>query len=213
MPLSAQEKLERKRRLEEKREARKLAKEKKVKEKASKASSAAKRKVSESQIDPTKCFISTVSDDTLHNILWYLAARDMGALTLTCRHFSKLLVDARESFLMARLHRPNERISGTTGCVDLCSSQNDAREIVKQSYGGGDTRRIIAKGKARKEFVSEFVSYARFLEEAVCGYATQNYGGKKPTFLPAFVNGRFVGARWYKPGASPSDILTVCSLS
>jgi hypothetical protein len=51
---------------------------------------------------------------------------------------------------------------------------------------------VVAKGKARKEFASEFVSYARFLEEAVSGYATQNSGGKKPTMLPPFVDGRFV---------------------
>jgi hypothetical protein len=51
---------------------------------------------------------------------------------------------------------------------------------------------VVAKGKARKEFASEFVSYARFLEEAVSGYAMQNSGGKKPTMLPPFVNGRFV---------------------
>lgn len=65
---------------------------------------------------------------------------------------------------------------------------------MEQSYGGGETGRIIAKGKARKEFVTEFVSYARFLEEAIGGYATQNYGGKTPVMLPPFVNGRFVSA-------------------
>jgi alpha-tubulin suppressor-like RCC1 family protein len=46
--------------------------------------------------------------------------------------------------------------------------------------------------KQCKEYVNEFVSYARFLDEAVSGYATQNYGGRKPTQLPSCVNGRFV---------------------
>jgi hypothetical protein len=64
--------------------------------------------------------------------------------------------------------------------------------IVEQSFEGGDTNRCRATGKAAKEFASEFVSYSRFLEEAVCGYATQYYGGKTPTMLPPFVNGRFV---------------------
>jgi hypothetical protein len=63
---------------------------------------------------------------------------------------------------------------------------------LNQAYGGGETGRILAKGKSGKEFTSEFVSYARFLEEAVSGYATQNNGGKTTTLLPPFVGGRFV---------------------
>jgi len=74
----------------------------------------------------------------------------------------------------------------------MCSNHADARIILEQSYGGGDTGRIQLKGKAGKGFASEFVTYARFLEEAVSAYATQNYGGKTPTRLPPFVNGRFV---------------------
>ena len=193
MPLSAQEKLEKKKRLEEKREARRLAKEKKEKEKAEKAANNTQTSstASESAIDPTKCFIFNVSDDALKNVFWFLPARDMGALILSCRHFSRLLVEARVSFLLARLHLPHQASSNASGRVDMCSSQDQARAIIEQSYGGGETRRIVAKGKAKKEFVSEFVSYARFLEEAVSGYATQNYGGKEPVLLPSFVNGRY----------------------
>jgi hypothetical protein len=123
MPLSAQEKLERKLRLEEKREARLLAKE----EKACKAIAAKASTTSNTQVDASKCCIFNVANDTLNHVLWFLPARDIGALTLSCRHFSELLVEARVSFLMSRLHRPKERIAGTVGCVDMCSSQNEAR--------------------------------------------------------------------------------------
>jgi hypothetical protein len=124
MPLSAQEKLDRKLRLEEKKEARRLAKEK---EKASKANAAKASTTSNNQVDASKCCIFNVANDTLNHVLWFLPARDIGALTLSCRHFSELLVEARVSFLMSRLHRPKERIAGTVGCVDMCSSQNEAR--------------------------------------------------------------------------------------
>ena len=193
MPLSAQEKLERKQRLEEKREARRLAKEKKEKEKAAKeAANKTATTTLNANIDPSKCYIFNVADDTLKHVLWYLPAREIGALTLTCRHFSKLLVHARVSCILSKLHRPSERIPGAVGFVNMCANEQDAGTILEQSYGGGDTGRIVANGKARKEFTSEFVTYSRFLEEAVCGYATQNYGGRKPTMLPPFVNGRFV---------------------
>lgn len=66
---------------------------------------------------------------------------------------------------------------------------------MKQSYGGGDTGRLVPKGKKCKDYVTEFVSYARFLEESVCGYCPQSCGRRKsPTLLPAVVNGRFISA-------------------
>ena len=63
-----------------------------------------------------------------------------------------------------------------------------------QSYGGGDTGRIAPKGKHCKNYVTEFVSYARFAEEAVCGYSPLNISRRNPTLLPSYVNGRFVSA-------------------
>lgn len=194
--LTPQEKLEKKRLLEEKREARRIAKEKKEAE-ANKSTDkqfgdSDNAKNVSSQNDDTECYISKLSDDSLNHVLWFTSAKDMGALSMTSRQFSKLISDTRVSFLMARLHRPTQKVRGTTGHIDMCSSQAEARKIIEQSYGGGDTGRIHAKGKAGKEYSNEFVSYARFLEEAVCGYATQNYGGKNPSMLPPFVNGRFV---------------------
>jgi hypothetical protein len=193
---TAAEKLARKQALEEKREARRLAKEKKAQEKKAQAAtndkSTSQSKGQTSKEPKGECYISGLSDDTLHHMMCFLASRDIGALALTSRHFSQLLVEARVHFLMDRLKNPSTKSIGFYKSISMCTDQNEARSILEQSYGGGDTNRIPAKGKAGKNFTSEFVSYARFLEEAVNGYATQNFGGKNPSRLPPFVNGRFV---------------------
>jgi hypothetical protein len=131
--LTAAEKFARKQKLEEKREARRLAKEKKDKEKEQKQQAADSNATKESVASaegPTKkgaCHIFKMSEDSQHHVLSFLAARDVGALTMTCRHFSKMLVEARVSFLLSRLHQPDKRKSGAVGCVDMCSNQVDAR--------------------------------------------------------------------------------------
>lgn len=202
--LTLKEKLEKKRLLEEKREARRLAKEEKEKKKlatvvpanggGSSVSKNASAKSSQSQqVNNELCYIAKLSGDSLTHILWFTAARDMGALAMTCRQFSKLLVDARISILQTRLQRSaGDQCNGAVGHLELCQNRSEAIGIIQQSYGGGDTGKVKLKGKAGKEFGNDFVSYARFVEEAVSGYATQNYGGKTPTRLPPFVDGRFV---------------------
>jgi hypothetical protein len=216
---TAAEKLARKQALEEKREARRSAKEKKGKaQKAFKAEETSTLQPSQatSKESKGKCDILGLSEDSLNNIICFLPSRDIGALTLSCRRFSQLLVEARVNFIISRLQRPNDKIPGSVGFISMCSGQEEARcvfdllnhetgyefltvsiliqnlrTIVQQAYGGGETKRIRAKGKA-KQFASEFVTYARYLEEAVCGYGTMNVGGRKPSLLPPFVNGRFV---------------------
>jgi hypothetical protein len=130
--LTAAEKFAKKQKLEEKREARRLTKEKKDKEKEQKQaanSNISKESVASSE-GPTKrgeCHIFKLSEDSQHHVLSFLAARDVGALTMTCRHFSKMLVEARVSFILSRLHQPDKIKSGAVGCVDMCSNQVDAR--------------------------------------------------------------------------------------
>ncbi|KAL3916238.1 MAG: hypothetical protein SGILL_005269 [Bacillariaceae sp.] len=213
--LTAKEKLERKQRLEEKREARRLAKEKKEQEKAAATEHVDKNAPSDDKNDtaqstpgasaaaPKKkdCHLWKLSDVSLNHVFHYLSARDLGAFTLTCRQLSKhLATEGRYSYVWCRLHQSTGNATAKTTSssseprsipADMCDSLEDARMVVEESFGGGDTGRLVAKGKARKEFSSEFVSYARFLQEAVCGYSTQSYGGKAPTLLPRFVNGRF----------------------
>lgn len=128
---TAAEKLARKQALEEKREARRLAKEKKDQEKALLQASQSKTggaSSNDSSKEPKgECLIFGLSDDTLANILCFLPSREVGALTLTCRHFSALLVEARINFLMSRLQRPNDTIPGAVGCISMCSNQIEAR--------------------------------------------------------------------------------------
>lgn len=193
---TAAEKLARKQALEEKREARRLAKEKKEKEKAAQGGkedekSTTTQSKQESSNDG-ECYIFELSDDTLSHIICFLPSRCVGALALTGRRFSQFLVDARVHFIMDRLNSPSVKSIGFYKSIALCMNRTEARSILEQSYGGGETNRIRAKGKAGKNFTSEFVSYARFLEEAVNGYGTQNFGGRDPARLPPFVNGRFV---------------------
>jgi sRNA-binding protein len=130
--LTAADKFARKQKLEEKREARRLTKEKKDKEKEEKQaanSNISKESVASSEGSTNKgeCHIFKLSEDSQHHVFSFLAARDVGALTMTCRHFSKMLVEARVSFILSRLHQPDKRKSGAVGCVDMCSNQVDAR--------------------------------------------------------------------------------------
>lgn len=198
--LTLAEKLERKERLAEKREARRLAKEKKEREKSALEAKAADTSTSAvsggakgadaTTIQSKDCFIFSLSDDAQNHFLSFLSARDLGALMLTCRQWNKLLVtdDARAFYVWSHLvHKSQPRSFETKICRDIA----EARQIVEQSYGGGDTGRLKVKGRAGK-WKSEFVSYARFLQEAVKGYSNLNFGGRTPTMLPSFVNGRFV---------------------
>ena len=197
--LTALEKLEKKRLLAEKREARRLAKEKKEKEKAALEAQAADTSADDNNdagtsaggtnIESDKCYIFSLSNDAQNHFLSFLSARDLGALTLTCRLWNKLLVtdDTRSFYVWSRLsHKSLPRSFETKFCKDI----SEVRTVVDRSYGGGDTKRLQMKGKAGK-WKSEFVNYARFLQEAVNGYGHLDVGGRKPTMLPTFVNGRF----------------------
>jgi len=196
--LTLAEKLERKERLVEKREARRLAKEKKNFPSGAKVGDTSNSvvcsngtKVSDSAtIESIDCFIFSLSNDAQNHFLSFLPARDLGALTLTCRQWNKLLVmdDTRAFYVWSRLCHKS---LPTALDKKLCQDIDEARKIVEQSYGGGNTRRLKVKGEAGK-WKSEFVTYARFLQEAVKGYSELNFGGKKATMLPTFVNGRFV---------------------
>ena len=195
--LNALEKLEKKRLLAEKREARRLAKEKKEKEKDESEANAADASTSDDAkkttgsviVDSNKCYIFSLSNDAQNHFLSFLSARELGALTLTCRQWNKLLVmdDARAFYVWSRLSSKSLPRSSET---KLCKDIGEVRKVVEQSYGGGDTKRLKVKGKAGK-WKSEFVNYARFLQEAVNGYSHLDVGGRTPTMLPTFVNGRF----------------------
>ena len=203
--LTLVEKLEKKKQLEEKREQRRIEKERKQQQKegsdfgvshatitTKKAEKNVPGSLSVKNNVPSKnndeCYIFSLTNDSLNHLLSFLSARDLGALTLTCRRCQQLLVkdDTRAFYVWSRLSQKS-----TVGCFDLnlCHNIDEARTIVEQSYGGGDTRRLKVKGKAGK-WKGEFVNYARFLQESVSGYSTLCLGAKSP-LLPPFVNGRF----------------------
>ena len=70
--------------------------------------------------------------------------------------------------------------------------------MIAQSYGGGDTGRILPskkKGKNAGKTADEFVAYARFLEESVHGYSPFGFRAeneKSKALAPRFINGRYV---------------------
>ena len=75
------------------------------------------------------------------------------------------------------------------------------RAIIAQSYGGGETGRIVPKKKkartAAGETADEFVAYARFLNESTHGYSPLGFRAeneKNKALAPRFINGRFVSA-------------------
>ena len=60
-------------------------------------------------------------------------------------------------------------------CMCVCALTNDVvrRQILRLSYEGGDTGRLITK-KSRKSSAGdadEFMAYARFLQEGIVGYS------------------------------------------
>uniref|UniRef100_A0A8J9T615 Uncharacterized protein n=1 Tax=Phaeodactylum tricornutum TaxID=2850 RepID=A0A8J9T615_PHATR len=144
--------------------------------------------------------LERLPQDALQVVCYHLAAADLGRLLLCSTHFSDILADARLSYVLARLYRPNSAVSGTVGYTDLCRSETAARKLLEQSYGGGDTGQLLVRRKLSKAAKAagqvpvpyEFVSYARFLEQAVSGYATLDTGhAAEPIRLPRSVQGRF----------------------
>ena len=205
--LSAEEKAERKARLEEKRKARQLAKEQKENEKAvaDLTAGVASTSISEnSNNNPNGlegCPIMELDNHSIHHIITFLTSKDLGCFSMTCQHFEQILPEARVPYILSRLNRPNTSLPGAVGFLDLCSNEQEARLIVEQSYGGGSTGRILTKGggkrlnrttKEKYQSTNEFIQYARFLDEVSCGYSPLSTGRKDPPLVPPFVNGRFI---------------------
>jgi len=142
--------------------------------------------------------------DAMRLILCHLPSHDLGAMTLTCKLVNHMLMEVRIPYILSRLNRPNQHLQGAVGYLDMCHDEAEARQLLEASFGGGDTGRLVTK-KCRQNKsggdADEFVAYARFLEESVCGYAALGIRRKNPEMLPPFVNGRF---------ASVSPEHTVC---
>jgi hypothetical protein len=172
MPPRSQEEKERRRLLrEQKKEAREKEKAKEmkkilvVKNVQTKAATAGPKNVE--QHSP----LLHVPDDAMRQILSFLPAQELGTITLSCLAINRMLKEVRIPYILSRLNRANQPLKGAVGYVDMCRDQAQARALLEQSFGGGDTGRLISKKCKRSGDTDEFVAYARYLEECVCGYA------------------------------------------
>lgn len=112
--------------------------------------------------------------DAMRLIMCHLAAHDLGSFTLVCTLVNHMLFEVRVSYLLSRLNRPNHAIPGAVGFTEMLTDQAHARQLIQDSFGGGDTGRLVTKKCRRNKSggnADEFVAFARFLEESVCGYA------------------------------------------
>ncbi len=228
-PRSAEEKARRKALYEEKKKARQLAKEKKAKEEDEKKA-ALERKLqqqkdgssdasySDNDLANAESYFITLSEDIQENILCLLSARDLGCVAMTCRSINYGMAESRVAHLFSRLNTRKEvtenvsdaeKIGNIQVPVAFFESKTDVRELLDRAIDGcGDTGRLVTKKskkgkKANTGDADEYISYARFLEEAMGGYAVYKIPGHKPALLPPIVNGRF---------ASTSPEHTLCRI-
>lgn len=171
-------------RKKEEREAKKKAKEEE-KARADAAEAARKTALAEKQnAEVGPCLIAGLPDVSLRQIFIFLPARELGCVTLTCQRWNYAIAEARFSYVMDRLKN-----------TSMCPDQNEARAILQASYGGGDTKRVVTRKQRKSEGrgdCDEFIGYARFLEEGICGYSKLSTGNEKePIMLPACINGRY----------------------
>jgi hypothetical protein len=212
VPLS-DERAERRALLEEKRAARRAAKEERDKEQAAEEALNPSKKQwtsstlaggagrsatnSASDFDNKHSDLLALPEVALQLIYSMLPAADLGRLILTCKPLCELLPEARVPYLLSRLNTPALLAEGRVGYTHILSNQADAREAIEQSLSaGGDTGRIVPKKatKFTKATCNEFISYARFLEQAVTGYGYLDTGARSSSsqiMLPRHVNGRF----------------------
>jgi hypothetical protein len=206
VPLS-DERAERRALLEEKRAARRAAKEERDKEQAAEEALNLSKKQSSStaagesatngdtDFDNTHSDLLALPEVALQLIYSMLPAAALGRLILTCKPLCELLPEARVPYLLARLNTPTHVAEGRVGYTHILSNPTDAREAIEQSLSaGGDTGRILPKKatKFSKATSNEFISYARFLEQAVSGYGYLDTGNSNnQIMLPRHVNGRF----------------------
>lgn len=142
------------------------------------------------------CLLTLLPEDAMQVIFSLLPAADLGRLLLTSKTLNNLLPEARVPFIVSRLHNTLLSNPNCVGYTDLCQDEAEARRIVDEALrAGGDTGRIVARGKYAKKVSNEFVSYARFLEESVSGYSMLSSGNPRdPIMLPRFVQGRIASA-------------------
>lgn len=153
------------------------------------------------------CVFLNVPEVTLGCIFSFLPARELACVSLTCTTFNYSIGELRISYIQQQLSKTR-----------LCASRQEALDILKASYGGGDTRRVVTRKQRKSDGrdCDEFMAYARFVEEGINGHCKLAVGrGGDPIILPSSMNGRYasvspehslvrVGGDGYKSGAGGS---------
>lgn len=197
-PRSDEEKARRKAVAEEKKIARQEAKAQKEREEAEAKAALAKLEVGKILSDEDKdddsdktCYFLTLSEDAQNHVLCFLSARDLGAVSMTCRSVNFGMAEIRVSHLLSRLntHATVDQIGKLSVPIRFCENDTEARQLLKLALdGSGETGRLVTKKskKGKKNNAGdadEYIAYARFLEEAVQGHAIQKFPGKNPSEL------------------------------
>lgn len=152
--------------------------------------------------EPLECYFLTLSDDTQDQVFSYLQAKELGAISMTCRDVNFSMARAKISHVISRLNtsKGGVGVGKLAVPINLCNNETEAMLILKLAVdGSGDTGRLITKKskegtKKGTGDADEYIAYARFLEEAVQGHAIQTFAGANPSIMPGVVNGRFASA-------------------
>lgn len=124
-----------------------------------------------------ECDMIRLPEDPFHHILKYLPARDLGALSMTCREINLSLDEARVHHLFSRLKHDNDNVNGPGTLhapMKICETKNEVKELLRIALeGSGDTGRIVTKKGKKGAGADEYIAYARFIEEAVLGRSIQ----------------------------------------
>jgi hypothetical protein len=181
-----------------------------------------KTKSNGSTENTTRCMILTLPDDAMYHIYSMLCAIDLGRMILTCRHMNyHILSSSRIHYLLSRLssrynhpshssHHPHDSIN-----IDLSPpssvrsllkrnwyhTPSEIQELLNQSLLTGNERRCKILSSFAK-YHNEFISYARFIEEVICGYCALSSSKNSKNdddddedeiiTLPYHIQGRFV---------------------
>jgi len=195
-PRSSEEKARKKALFEERKKARQAEKEQKELDEVEKKAALAKLKegktpsIDEGDSD-SFCYFLALGNDAQNHILCFLPARDLGAVSMTCRSINFGMSEIRIFHLLSRLNTQAtvDQIGKLSVPIKFCENETEARHLLKVALdGSGDTGRLVTrkskKGKKNDAGdADEYIAYARFLEEAVQGHAVQKIPGQKPTEL------------------------------
>jgi len=226
-PRTEEEKARRRAEWEERRKARLEAKARKEQEEKASKDNGKDPNVSgtlEEESEPSPCYFLMLPEDAQNQILSFLAARDLGAISMTCKGINFGMAEARIFHFFSRVNTKLTRCDQAGHLavqIKLCENESEARAMLSCALdGSGDTGRLITKKskkgkKTNAGDADEYIAYARFLEEAIKGYTLLQVPGKAASYLPPIVNGRFasvspehslcrVGGDGYKSGAGGS---------